>query len=383
MKKLLLVDDDAMVMRAYRDRLSRHGFQVNTAADGAAAIALLQTAKPDVVVLDLLMPNVSGVEVLKFIRSQPRLAATPVIVLTNAYLNELGREAARIGIDKALLKAQCNPSTLMAAIDELILASKAAQSAPPPAEVSEPAATPDAAAAASKPPADAPSVGCELRQLLQAVAHAPAGPERLARFQELYREVHSLAALAGMNGMTQLARLAVVLEALLYVVIEKPALVSPSLMRTLASLVDFVELVFQRSGQAGPDLPQSAAVLVVDDDPLSNRLVVSALSQAQLEPRSTEDPVVAMQWLQAEKFDLVLLDIEMPGMSGFELCKALRLLPGYAKTPVVYLTHHNDFEHRVQSTLSGGDDLIAKPVLPMELAAKVVMHLLKGQMRDG
>jgi CheY-like chemotaxis protein len=110
MKRLLLVDDDAVVMRTYRDRLSAHGFQVNTAASGTAAIAFLRAAKPDVVVLDLMMPDLSGVDVLKFIRSQPRLATTPVVVLTNAYLNDLGRQAATIGIEKAFLKADCSPS---------------------------------------------------------------------------------------------------------------------------------------------------------------------------------------------------------------------------------------------------------------------------------
>ena len=70
----------------------------------------------------------------------------------------------------------------------------------------------------------------------------------------------------------------------------------------------------------------------------------------------------------------------MPALNGFELCKRLRALPAYQKTPVIYITGHTDFENRAKSTLSGGDDLIAKPILPMELAAKVLMHLLKSQM---
>src|SRR5215470_4899620 len=98
MKRLLLVDDDAVVTRAYRDRLSAHGFQVATAASGAGAISFLASAKPDLVVLDLMMPEVSGVEVLKFVREQRRLASTPVVVLANEVQNDLGRHAARLGI---------------------------------------------------------------------------------------------------------------------------------------------------------------------------------------------------------------------------------------------------------------------------------------------
>src|SRR5690349_570407 len=120
MKRLLLVDNDAAGLRAYRERLSAHGFQVNTATDGSAAISILRSAKPDLVVLELMLPTLSGVDVLRFIRSQPRLAPTPVVVLTKVFLSDLGRQAASIGIEKALIKSQCSPSVLMSVIDELL-----------------------------------------------------------------------------------------------------------------------------------------------------------------------------------------------------------------------------------------------------------------------
>ena len=228
---------------------------------------------------------------------------------------------------------------------------------------------------------NARAISGELRKLFQAFTReSRRGHPPEQRLQDLYRKVRFLAATAGLTGHAQAAQLATVFEALLYVLIENPARISPSVLRTIANLVDLVELLFQQAGEGRPDAPLSAQVLVVDDDPLANRLVVSALRQAQLQARSTEDPAVGWEWLQREHYDLILLDIEMPGTNGFELCKRLRTLPGYQKTPVIYVTSHSDFEHRAQSTLSGGDDLIAKPILPMELAAKVVMHLLKSQM---
>jgi len=69
----------------------------------------------------------------------------------------------------------------------------------------------------------------------------------------------------------------------------------------------------------------------------------------------------------------------MPGMDGLELCKQLCRLPGYQKTPVIYVTSHSDFESRARSALSGGDDLIGKPVFPLELAVKAMAHLLSSQ----
>jgi CheY-like chemotaxis protein len=172
--------------------------------------------------------------------------------------------------------------------------------------------------------------------------------------------------------------MASVLEAMLFDLTNKPALTTPSLFRTTALAIDVFGSLFQRARSSSQDGPAQAQILVVDDDALSNRLVVSALRRAQLQARSTEDPFVALQWLQTQRYDLVLLDIVMPGMDGFELCQRLRRLPGYEKTPVIYVTGHSDFENRARSALSGGDDLLGKPVFPLELAVKAMTHLLIG-----
>ena len=60
-------------------------------------------------------------------------------------------------------------------------------------------------------------------------------------------------------------------------------------------------------------------------------------------------------------------------MNGFELCTKLRTLPAYKKTPVVFVTSLNDFESRANSTMSGGNDFIAKPFLFIELAVKALV----------
>ena len=401
MKRLLLVDDDAVLTRAYRDRLSAHGFHVNTAASGRAALSTLRSAKPDLVVLDLMMPGLSGVEVLKFIRSEPRLAPTPVVLLTNDYLNDLGQCAESIGVEKALLKAQCSPSALMAVIDEIFEPRLAAASpwqpvadpeislAALPAEAAPAAGPDDAAQVGTEEPrvktgasllADAPVICAEVRALFQALARAPGnGPEQQRQLQDLFCQVHFLAAAAGQTEFAQLAQTAAAFDALLYVLMENPKRLSPSVLRTLASLVVFVEVLFQHARESRLGAPLSTEVLVVDDDPVSNRLVVSALGRAQLNARSTEDPMAAWQWINREHFDLVLLDIEMPVLNGLELCKRLRMVPGYEKTPMIFLTVHADFDTRAGTSLNVADDLIAKPILPAELAAKVVMHLIRTQ----
>ena len=106
------------------------------------------------------------------------------------------------------------------------------------------------------------------------------------------------------------------------------------------------------------------------------------MRRAQLQSRSTEGPLVGLQWLHESRHDLGLLDIEMPGMDGFELCKKMRATSGCQQMPVILVTSHSSFESRAKGVLSGGNDLIAKPVFAMELAVKAVTHLLRSRMTE-
>jgi CheY-like chemotaxis protein len=149
-------------------------------------------------------------------------------------------------------------------------------------------------------------------------------------------------------------------------------------MRTIAASVDYVQTLFEEAQEGKLGINAEGSVIVVDDDPVSNRLVVWALTQAGVVANSSEDPIRGLKLLQQKQYDLILLDVQMAVMDGFEFCRRARRLPAYAKTPVIYVTVHSDFDTRAQSVLAGGNDLISKPVLPMELSVKVVMHLLKN-----
>jgi PleD family two-component response regulator len=120
----------------------------------------------------------------------------------------------------------------------------------------------------------------------------------------------------------------------------------------------------------------------VDDEPISRKAVVRALSKAHLKAISLSSPAVAMALLEENSFDLVFLDIDMPDMNGFELCSNLRKLPGHAKTPVVFVTGLSDFDSRANSMISGGTDLIGKPFLPIELAVKALRYILSSHVES-
>jgi len=168
------------------------------------------------------------------------------------------------------------------------------------------------------------------------------------------------------------------LEAMLFAMMDRLPDLPASLEWTTSTAVEFLQQLVRRP-IANAGNPGATSCLVVDDDRLSNRLVISALRNAHFQARGTENPELALQWLREKQYDLILLDVEMPGMDGIELGKRIRALPGYEKTPVIYVTLHSDFATRLKTVLSGGSDLISKPILPTELALKAVMHLLKSQ----
>lgn len=413
-KRVLLVDDDPLVLRIYGSSLTAQGLEVVTAFDGLAAMKALRTAKPNVVVLDLMMPKFSGVEVLKFMRAQPDMAGVPVVVLSNSYMDELTQGATVSGAQKILLKVRCTPAILLGAIREVLASAKGGHALPSgdtavhiapgakdnktPPQPSPGASPASSAVTGSELPEavkrsreetelraktraefvrNSTSTCAALRTAFQLCHNAGSEKDRDLRLQDFYRKVHFLAAAAGLAECHPIAQIATVLEALLFQVMDQPSRFTPSVSRTMATTVDFLEQLFRRISQAEARQLPECRVLVVDDDPTSNRLVIWAMRQATLQARSAEDPRTALQLAGEKHYDLVLLDVELPGMNGFELCTRLRGLPGYESVPVIYVTAHSDFENRAKGALTGGYDLIGKPILPMELALKVVTVLMK------
>jgi CheY-like chemotaxis protein len=222
-----------------------------------------------------------------------------------------------------------------------------------------------------------PDVCNSLKSLLASLLAAKNESERSLRLQNFYRKVHFITATSGLAECLEIAHLATVFEALLFDLMPKPGLFQPSTIRTITQGVELLTTLYGRTQEGRVPGSSRAQVLVVDDDAVCNRLVVSALRTAQLHARSVENPHLALEYLKEHPYDMILLDVDMPGMDGFETCRRLRQLPGYEKTPVVYVTGHADFMHREQSIASGAEDLIGKPIVPLELALKVVMHLLR------
>lgn len=120
---------------------------------------------------------------------------------------------------------------------------------------------------------------------------------------------------------------------------------------------------------------QLAKVLVVDDDEYSAALIDHTLRSAGFMSSYCRDPREAIQRIEEELPDLIVLDVMMPEIDGFELCRRVRAHPAMHLTPIIFVTRKGDVEQRVQGLEVGGNDYIAKPFEPAELIARVRSHL--------
>src|SRR5689334_9886619 len=103
----------------YSRRLELAGFKTETALDAESAVEALPTLSADLIILDLMLPRLGGIELLQLIRTNSRLKDTPVLVLSNAYLPEMAKKALRAGGSRALPKSECTSTELISISREL------------------------------------------------------------------------------------------------------------------------------------------------------------------------------------------------------------------------------------------------------------------------
>ena len=389
MKKILIIEDDQIVANVYRNKLAVEGYKAEVAFDGESGLKVMRVFQPDLIILDLMLPTISGVEVIKEIRKETDFVKTPIIVFSNTYLTNLIQDAWRAGANKCLSKSSCSPKDFIDVVRHTIGDSGAIpQAAPTPTDPSigktaSLSSDNDAAFQADlrKTFIDSlPSALYAMRIGLQGLIKSENEMSRLRNVYDLYRRVHALNGNAALAGLVQIAHMSGAFEALLKEIYEKPKNINASTIRTVAAAVDFLGLLFERGTLPERQEIPASKILVVDDEAISRRAIVYALEKAKLKSVNVEEPEQALQLLSESDFDLIFLDVDMPGMTGFELCAKLRAMPHLKKTPVVFVTSMNDFDSRTNSTMAGGNDFIGKPFLFIELTVKALIYVMRSRL---
>ncbi len=433
MKRILIIEDDSVMGNIYRTCLEKDGYEAEVAGDGQSGFYRVHEFHPDGILLDLMLPKLNGVDILKKIRAQAQFQSIPIVVFTNAYVANMIQEALSAGATQVFNKATLTPRQIIDALHNAIhgLAGPPAVEpvSPPDAGEAQPSspgdarrqlnlgevacrshalsskAAMDALASASgalgvegefdsAPDTDtefqaellqsfidtAPDTLAALRKNVHEFTKTQPAANRLAQLLELYRKVHALTGSAGVAGLHQLSRLTAALEVLLKELHDKPKNLNASTLRTVANSIDFVGEIFQKGLDPGWSPGSPSNIMVVDDEVLSRRAILYALEKAGLKATGVEDPQTALELAMENVFDLIFLDVLMPGMDGFDLCTKIHALHTNPNTPVIFVTSLSDFKSRARSSLSGGADLIAKPFMFIELSVKALTYLLRGEL---
>lgn len=115
-KKILLVEDDAALANVYKTRLEMEGFEVNHVSNGEEALTAAIQYRPDLIVLDVMMPKINGFDVLDLLRTRPETASMRVIMLTALSQAKDKERAEKLGADDYLVKSQVVISDVVARI---------------------------------------------------------------------------------------------------------------------------------------------------------------------------------------------------------------------------------------------------------------------------
>jgi len=121
-------------------------------------------------------------------------------------------------------------------------------------------------------------------------------------------------------------------------------------------------------------------LLVVDDDPDFLRFISTILAQQGFNVATISDPQKALNLIDEIRPELLLIDVDMPGMSGYQLCQLLRNDERTREMPIIFLTAHNTEQHRIEAFRAGADDFINKPIVTEELIARVDVRLARARL---
>jgi CheY-like chemotaxis protein len=431
--RLLVVDDDLICRKVVSLALNKAFKTPDLAAHGAAALALAAERAYDAIFLDVQMPGMDGFEVCTKIHETVPNAKTPVVFVT--CLSDFDSRAKSVlsgGSDliakpfltfeitvKALTLAlhgrlQANPQTADAshrAVNGSPARSPALAVASPVQNRLQRLSEDTAAAAVPKLFADDHRQGhllvgpissggplpadltaadltrasaqlAPLQDLIQATflttdEHACQEVLRdfSLRFNTLMPKVNSA------KGHPAL-RLSAALEGMLKKLLQNPKYCTSSSLLTIATAVDlFQELCAIR---VRPDLATNPPIrlLAVDDDPMARRAITCALQMAFDKPDNVDSGEAALALATEKPFDVIFLDVQMPGMNGFTTCSRIHETVQNRTTPVVFVTGHSDFKAHSQTTVSGGCDFMVKPFLMAEITVKALTFALRGRLQE-
>ncbi len=221
-----------------------------------------------------------------------------------------------------------------------------------------------------------------LREFCRQLLQAPEVGVRQNLLASGFLLINSLTSRTALAVVHPGQRMCVALERLFKKLLESPNHFTPSAPATIAAAVELLADLCQPGLPAGFALHPPIRLLVVDDDLIARRAITGILQTIFEKPESAENGGEVLMLTAEKPFDVIFLDIVMPGMDGFEVCAKIRAAGPNRATPVVFVTSQADDQVRDQMVRCGGNNLLSKPFLTSEITVMALIFALRGRLRQ-
>ena len=405
--KFLVVDDDMISRQALSRSLEKAFSQPDLAVDGETALAQATQQAYDVIFLDVVMPGMDGFEVCLKIRDTVPNRNTPVVFVTRQSDFDARAKSTLSGgndlMGKPFLTFEVTVKALTLALHGRLQGR--AQKPLPKLDRSQdmadslvtvtdgPRPVPSSTIALRPPPPETDEVTDAfltrasktlgpLQELCQTILQTSNEETRQNMLADGFLRINSLIPKLGFEVVHPAYKMSAALEGLFRKMLQNPKHSTPSALATVATAVDLLNDLCVPGMKADLAINPPIHMLVVDDDLVARRALVGALQTAFKKPESVENGEAALALALEKPFDVIFLDVVMPGMDGFEVCSKIRDTVPNRATPVVFVTGHSDFDTRAQMSRNGGNDLMGKPFLTSEITVKALTFALRGRLQQ-
>ena len=221
-----------------------------------------------------------------------------------------------------------------------------------------------------------------VRELVLSASQSADENARRGMLVDLYCRIGSLGHFPDSASLRPASQVAAALEALLKKLLEHPRNSSPSTFQTLTTAVDLLRDLCVPGLRGDLATRPPVRLLVVDDDPIARRTIAGGLQLGFGRPESAGDGATALDLANEKSFDVIFMDVDMPGMDGFNACARIHQTALNRQTSVVFVTSHTDAETRRGALQCGGSDFITKPFLCSELVLKALTFTLRRRLDE-
>jgi diguanylate cyclase (GGDEF)-like protein len=410
--KVLVVDDDAYFRALVRNLLSERGHEVIEAPTGKAATAALASARPDMVIVDGLLPDTDGMQWMTARRKDG--VNTPFVFVSSFWkdLESFKKLTTQLGVAAVLHKPIVPASfcdQIEAALEQAGIRVKPMGTQPPPVVAKSPPVpmgpgAPTLAVRTVKLPVDAPgapapllktsdvsamlaavtaeyaqALPAKVSQLRQMIDHLRDGQRDVEHVREVRSLAHRMSGTAGSYGFERVGDAARAVEKLVLELMDGVKVTAFQWMRAAhdldASLAIPLPIEEETTAkrQAARESHSPNRVLVVDDDPEFLRLTATLGRERAIDIVGAGNSAEALALVGETPPDAAIIDLRLDksDRSSFDLARALRAMPGCEKLPIAFVSVQGGLADRIAATHAGASLYLSKPLDAEQLSSAV------------